>query len=90
MFGKFNFSKIEWKSDPDDIKIVLIDQFEKGNICNCTCHVEGIELMHCMPCCQLTYHNYLDNEMNLEEDKLYDLLKNLYEEVNKNKESKNN
>lgn len=30
------------------------------HICRCDCHVDGIALMHCFPCCNYTYQKYYD------------------------------
>lgn len=29
------------------------------NMCNCSCHIKGKNIMHCAPCCKLTYVKYL-------------------------------
>ena len=29
------------------------------HICECMCHNEGMEMLHCMPCCDLTYEKYI-------------------------------
>ena len=37
-------------------------------ICNCECHGEE-NIMHCFPCCDFTYKNYLNEQGNVDIDK---------------------
>lgn len=34
-------------------------------VCMCECHREGRYIMHCVPCCNLTYKQYLTKEGEL-------------------------
>jgi hypothetical protein len=29
------------------------------DICDCECHIEGQSILHCAPCCDLTYEKYI-------------------------------
>jgi len=42
--------------------------FKEKEICNCVCHQKGRSIMHCTPCCELTYHKYLNEEGVLNEE----------------------
>lgn len=42
--------KVEWEVRPDDI-------------CRCECHKEGANMLHIMPCCDLSHHSYIINGM---------------------------
>ena len=44
-------------------------------LCSCICHVEGLNTMHMMPCCNLTYLKYLDKDKNLIDEKLAEIFK---------------
>jgi hypothetical protein len=65
-----------------------IEKFEDvekiTDICHCECHQDGRVVMHCCPCCNLTYEKYISAEngkINL--DRYKKLLKN-YTKMNKN------
>lgn len=30
--------------------------------CNCTCHIEGTQELHCFPCCDKCYVKFLDKD----------------------------
>jgi len=32
---------------------------ETDYVCTCMCHHEGVKLLHCMLCCDLTYETYI-------------------------------
>lgn len=32
------------------------------HICRCECHQKGMRVMHCVPCCGLTYEKYLEDD----------------------------
>lgn len=40
--------------------------FKISSVCHCDCHIEGKIIMHCSPCCDLTYRPYLTKEGKLE------------------------
>lgn len=31
-------------------------------ICECDCHKDGMLVMHCAPCCNLTYEKYISRD----------------------------
>lgn len=37
-------------------------------ICKCFCHVKGMSVMHCMPCCNLTYKKYINPDFTIDMD----------------------
>lgn len=41
------------------INPLLDSDVTKGTVCTCMCHNEGMEVLHCMPCCDLTYEKYM-------------------------------
>ena len=45
--------------------------------CTCMCHMEGYQVMHCMPCCSLTYETFLNGDGTLQVEKYEALLKQL-------------
>ena len=42
------------------INPLLDSDVTKDKVCTCWCHNEGMEVLHCMPCCDLTYEKYID------------------------------
>lgn len=45
--------------------MVMSDDLKETEICTCECHQrEGI--MHCMPCCDFTYEQYLNENGNVD------------------------
>lgn len=49
--------------------------FNDKLVCNCACHKNSM-VMHCVPCCDLTGYQYIDESGNLD-DILYKKLKGL-------------
>ena len=41
------------------IDVPLKDDIEEVPICICECHHEGRNILHCAPCCDLTYEDYI-------------------------------
>jgi len=52
----------------------LLDINEDKTICDCHCHQEGAMVMHCVPCCGLTYEKYIKSNGEIDIGK-YELLK---------------
>ena len=48
---------------------------EEQSICTCVCHRKDIQIMHCFPCCDLTYQTYLDEKGKVIPKQLSKLLK---------------
>jgi hypothetical protein len=42
-----------------------------NELCKCGCHIKGVVMMHCMPCCDLTYEKYINTDGSLDEDALH-------------------
>jgi hypothetical protein len=36
-----------------------LDKYDVNNLCKCECHVKGMNVMHCFPCCERCYMEYL-------------------------------
>lgn len=52
--------------------------------CACQCHHEGLSVMHCVPCCNLTYDKYIvDGKVDY--DKLEIALQAHVDYINHNK-----
>lgn len=43
-------------------------------ICTCECHIEGRNIMHAFPCCDLCERKYLTEEMKIIPEKLIPLI----------------
>lgn len=43
-------------------------------ICTCDCHKEGVDILHFMPCCQLTYQKYIEKDGSINHGKLFRIL----------------
>ena len=60
-------------------------------VCTCMCH--RIELKgnvkHCLPCCDLCYEVYIDDNGNID-NKLYDIAVQKAKEFNENRDKINN
>jgi hypothetical protein len=37
-----------------------------NNACMCSCHQDGLKVMHCFACCELCYDKYIDKDGNLD------------------------
>ena len=57
--------------------------FKISEVCNCPCHTEGINIMHCFPCCDLTSIKYFNEEDKLQVDKYINLKENLNSKITK-------
>ena len=51
-------------------------QSQLENICRCECHNEGIQVMHCIPCCDFTYQKYQTSDGKLKLNIIYKMLEN--------------
>lgn len=40
---------------------ITINQAKEKKICTCSCHYVNRDVMHCIPCCDLTYLKYISN-----------------------------
>jgi len=45
-----------------------------GRICECECHRDGLEVLHCFSCCALTYQKYMDKKGVLDKKRYDELL----------------
>ena len=53
---------------------ITINEAKEKKICTCSCHYTNRSVMHCIPCCNLTYSKYISNDkINLD---IYNELKN--------------
>lgn len=41
---------------------ITINQAKEKKICTCSCHYVNRDVMHCIPCCDLTYLKYISNK----------------------------
>ena len=46
-------------------------------ICTCPCHKEGVEMMHMVACCNLTYEKYINKENKISEKKLIEIFEKI-------------
>lgn len=53
---------------------------KETEVCTCECHVEGMMVMHCMPCCNYTYEKYLNEDGTLNPVKWGQTLRRSYEQ----------
>lgn len=43
-------------------------------ICKCICHQEGVDILHCSPCCNYTYQKYIDKDGKIDINKYNKLI----------------
>jgi hypothetical protein len=39
-------------------------------ICDCTCHIDLIDVKHCYPCCDNCYEKYINSDGSVDEERL--------------------
>lgn len=43
--------------------------FSRNNgLCDCECHKKGVSVRHCMPCCELTYVQYINKDGSIDNE----------------------
>jgi len=50
--------------------------FKITDICTCECHQEDMDVMHCCPCCDLTYIKYISPNGKIQINKYIKLREN--------------
>lgn len=53
-----------------------MNNYKGIDICSCECHIEGMTVMHFMPCCQHCDEKYLDKDGKIIPEKIEPILRN--------------
>jgi hypothetical protein len=65
---------IQVRDGDGDYHSVPKSNLDVEEVCTCDCHIEGHNVMHCMPCCDFTYEKYITEDNRIIADKLSALL----------------
>lgn len=42
--------------------------FKDDDVCRCCCHEKGVRVSHIMPCCDLTYVKYINEDGSIDRE----------------------
>ncbi|BAU40067.1 hypothetical protein [Ralstonia phage RSP15] len=72
--------KYSWKLKEGTNSTLLYRGIEV-EVCNCNCHIKGEIIKHILPCCDLCYKKYLNEDKSLDKEAMADALESYYQFV---------